>query len=146
MLKRLRFRPLGWLAVIGTLAAMAGTIAALAPGAAVAGGAEKEYSATFKVPCIIGPGVLNIKATGESELTASVSSKGPATVENGTEMEFTEGHTSITSPASLAESFVALGVTKVSGFITNFPVNFSNGSPSELNICEIDGIPRRHSV
>jgi hypothetical protein len=117
----------GWLAVFGTLAAMAATMIVSAPGGASA--PLREYSATFEPECVVGPGVLNTKAKLRSNLRALA----PETVEPGQVFNAEQASSSITSPAELTESFVALGVTEVRGHITNFVLDGMNATPAEIN-------------
>ncbi len=63
MLKRLRFRPLALTAAVGTASLMAATMAVLLPGGTAAAAGEKVYESNFNAPCVIGPGILNIKST-----------------------------------------------------------------------------------
>ena len=128
MLRRMRFRPVGWLVAIGTLAAMAATMVVAAPGGAAT--PTKEYAATFEPNCVIGPGVLNITA----KLRVSLRAEGPETVsEKQTGIEFNEASSSITSPAELTKSFEALGVTEVRGHITRFVLDSTGAEPTVLN-------------
>ena len=79
MRTRFRFRSVGLLAVLGTAAAMAATMALAAPGGASAG--EKTYTASFNTECVVAPGVLNIKA--KEPLKVTLSATGPEEVETG---------------------------------------------------------------
>jgi hypothetical protein len=133
--RRLRFRPVGWLAALGTLAAIAATMVAAAPSGASA--PLKEYSATFEPECVIGPGVLNIKA----KLRANLRADAPEFVEPGETFNAEQATSAITSPSSLTESFVSLGVHEVRGHITNFVLDGTNGEPATLNVAKPTEFP-----
>jgi hypothetical protein len=129
MFEGLRFRPAGWLAAIGTLTAMAATMVIAAPGGAAA--PEKEFKASFKTECIIGPGSLNQKGTLEVQTRAT----GPESVTEGESgVEFHNVSSTITSPAELGNTLFALGVRKVRGKVTNLTVVARNLEPREKNI------------
>jgi hypothetical protein len=135
MFKGLRFRPAGWLAAIGTLGAMAATMVIAAPGGAAT--PEKEFTASFKQECVIGPGSLNQKGT----LEVMTRSKGPETVIPGQVFEPHESTSTITSPAELGNTLFSLGVRKVKGSVTNFELNGIGLSPAVLNIAKPAAFP-----
>jgi hypothetical protein len=135
MFKGLRFRPAGWLAAVGTLTAMAATMVVAAPGGAAT--PEKEFTASFKQECVIGPGSLNQKGT----LEVMTRSKGPELVLEGQEFEPHESTSTITSPAELGNTLFSLGVRKVRGKVTNFELNGIGLSPAVLNIAKPAAFP-----
>jgi hypothetical protein len=135
MSKSLRFRPVGWLVATGTLAAMAATMVIAAPGGAAT--SEKEFTASFKQECVIGPGSLNQKGT----LEVMTRSKGPEIVAEGQEFEPHESTSTITSPAELGNTLFSLGVRKVKGSVTNFELNGIGLSPPVLNIAKPAAFP-----
>ena len=130
MLRRMRFSPLGLVAGLCTLTAMAATMVVAAPGGAAT--PTKEYSATFEPACVIAPGVFNITA----KLRANIRALAPESVNPGESFELTEATSAITSPKELTESFVALGVHEVRGHITNFVLDATNLEPAKFNIAE----------
>jgi hypothetical protein len=135
MFNGLRFRPAGWLAAIGTLGAMAATMVIAAPGGAAA--PEKEFTASFKQECVVGPGSLNQKGT----LEVMTRSKGPESVAQGQSFESHESTSTITSPAELGNTLFSLGVRKVRGSVTNFELNGIGLSPPVLNIAKPAAFP-----
>lgn len=130
MLRRLRFRPVGWLVALGTFAAMAATMVVAAPGSAAT---EKTYASTFKMECIIGPGSVNIKGT----LTTATQATGPETVKSGeTGVEFHNSFSLVTSPSELGQPLFNGGVREVRGFVVNFTLDSTGAEPAELNIAK----------
>jgi hypothetical protein len=135
MLKGLRFRPAGWVAAIGTMGAMAATMVIASPGGAAT--PEKEFTASFKQECVVGPGSLNQKGN----LEVMTRSKGPETVTEGQEFEPHESTSTITSPAELGNTLFSLGVRKVKGAVTNFELNGIGLTPALLNIAKPAAFP-----
>jgi hypothetical protein len=140
MLTGLRFRPAGWVAAIGTLGAMAATMVIAAPGGAAA--PEKEFTASFKQECVIGPGSLNQKGTLEVQTRAT----GPESVSEGESVEFHNGTTTITVPAeppggNIPEPLLTINVHKVRGKVGNFELNGIGLTPAVLNIAKPAAFP-----
>jgi hypothetical protein len=136
MLMGLRSRPVAWLLVAGgTLAAMAATMVLAIPGGAAT--PEKEYTASFMQPCVIGPGSINQKAT----LEVATRSKGPESVVEGQEFEPHESSSVITSPADLGNALFALGVRHVTGKVSVFELLGHGLSPQVLNIAKPSAFP-----
>jgi hypothetical protein len=129
MLNRLRFRPLAWVAAVGTATLTAGTIAVLLPGAASAS-AEKVYEKSFVAQCVVAPGLLNDQAP----LNITTVSEGPVSVEQGQSVTFHNTTATIETPVALTEQFAALGAEEVRGSILDFVAEPANGSPASLNL------------
>ncbi len=132
MRRRLGFRPVGGIVALGTVIATAATVAVALPSDAAAAGGTREYAASFNAPCIIGPGILNIK----SEFAVSVSAIGPSSVTPGEEFSFTGAKATITAPAETSEAFVTIGAVSVKGTVTRFVLDTTNLLPAEINIAE----------
>jgi hypothetical protein len=140
MFNGLRFRPAGWVAAIGTLGAMAATMVIAAPGGATT--PEKEFTASFKQECVIGPGSLNQKGTLEVKTRAT----GPESVSEGESgVEFHNATSTITAPAELGETIFKLGARKMGGKVTNLTLVSRNLEPPEKNLVKPlefpEGIP-----
>jgi hypothetical protein len=135
MFKGLRFRPVGWLVAGATATAMAATMVVASPGGAAP--PEKEFMASFKQECIIGPGSLNQKGN----LEVMTRSKGPESVVERQEFEPHESTSTIASPAELGNTLFSLGVRKVRGKVTVFELNGINLSPPVLNIAKPAAFP-----
>jgi hypothetical protein len=131
MLNRLRFRPLAWMAAVGTATLTAGTIAVLLPGAASAQ-SEKVYEKTFVADCVVAPGLLN----DEAPLNITTRAVGPETVEQGQAVTFHETTATIETPVELTEEFALLGATEVRGSILNFVADPANGTPTSINLAK----------
>ena len=99
MLKRFRARPLGWIAAVSTTTLAAATLAAALPGGAAAAG-EATYTSSFTQPCVVGPGVLNVKAN----LKVTTTSKGPASIKDGETVTFSNTVATITTPKELSNT------------------------------------------
>jgi hypothetical protein len=127
MLRRLRFRPVGWLAAGGTIAAMAASMVVAAPGGAAGG--TKLYEKTFGVECVLAPGILNKKGI----LTVKSVVTGPATLTPGQEFELVEGSSTLTTPAEWSTTLANLGASEARGFIKAIGVIAENGTPATFN-------------
>lgn len=137
MLRRLRFRPLGWLVAFGTLSAMVATMVAAAPSGAAGG--EKTYTESFNVECVVAPGVLNIKA--KEPLKVTLSATGPEEVEPGQVVTFHNATSTIISPVELTESFANLGANEVKGTDVRTTLNSTNTEPASMNIAKPPEFP-----
>jgi hypothetical protein len=135
MFDHVRPRPAVSLATIGTLVAMASLLVVAAPGGAAT--PEKEYTANFKIECVIGPGSFNIKGT----LTVETRAHAPESVTPGEELEAKEASSTITSPAELGNALYADGVREVRGKVTHFGVDATGAEPLELNIAKPAAFP-----
>jgi hypothetical protein len=135
MLRHPRLRPVGWLAGIGTLAAMVATMVLASPGGAAS--PEREYKGKFSTACVIGPGSLNQKNTLEVETSAT----GPETVTEGQTFEFHNATSTITSPAELGNTLFSLGARKVRGKVMAFNVVGTSLEPAEKNIANPPEFP-----
>jgi hypothetical protein len=127
-----RFRPIGWLVGAATVLAMLVTAVVAAPGGAAT--PEKEYKASFEMECVVGPGVLNIRA--KEKLKVTTAAMGPERVGVGQEISFHHAHSTIESPVELTESFVSLGANEVNGTVTSFLVDATSLEPASLNIAK----------
>ncbi len=137
MLGSLRARPGGWLAVAVTAVLMALVTVALLPSGSAAASAETETTTQFSAPCVLGPGILNIKST----IAFSVRAKGPANVETGQQFSFTEAGVTLRGPVELTENLRYVGASHVKGSITSIPALVSNALPSELNLARPPAFP-----
>jgi hypothetical protein len=131
MLSRFRARPLGWIAAVSTTTLAAATLAAALPGGAAAAG-EAIYKSSFTQPCVVGPGVLNVKAN----LKVTTTSTGPASIKAGETVTFSNTVATITTPKELSNTFAFLGAKEASGVITNFVADSTNLSPASINIAK----------
>ncbi len=113
-----------------TIAVVAAVTIVVPSGAA--GASEREYTASFSAPCVLGPGVTNIT----SALTFRAKARGPANVAPGQEFSFSQATVTITSPVELAEAFVAIGANRVAGSLTRLPTTLTNALPAVLNLAE----------
>jgi hypothetical protein len=135
MRKRLRLRRLGAVSVVGALAAAVG-IMATAPGVNAAS-PEREYTAAFEAPCVVGPGVLNIRTKAKIELHSMV----PTSVSPGESFMLKKAHSSITTPVELTENFVAFGATEVTGVVTRLILDATGAEPPHTNIAKPGEFP-----
>ena len=83
----------------------------LLPGGAAA--SSREASATFTAPCVVGPGLLNVKTT----MSISIHASGPEIVALGGELTLGSETVTINTPRELANTFSFLGSTSVRGSI-----------------------------
>jgi hypothetical protein len=107
-------------------------MAVLLPGGTAAAAGERVYEAHFNAPCVVGPGILNIKST----LAISTKAVGPISVEPGQEVTFKETSSTIRTPVELTESFVFLGATEVRGSVLNFVAESPLTEPTSINIAK----------
>jgi alpha-tubulin suppressor-like RCC1 family protein len=137
MLKGLRFRPAGWVAAIGTVGAMAATMVIAAPGGAAT--PEKEFTASFKQECVVGPGSLNQKGTAEVHTRAT----GPESLAEGESgVEFHNATSTITfsAPGPFATLY-QLGVRSVKRKVIAFELVGRGLTPTALNIAKPAAFP-----
>jgi hypothetical protein len=121
-------RPISWLVAAVTVGAMGATMVLAAPGGAAAPVVERSGSAN--VGCIVGPGVLNVKATG----TLAMSFQGPETVGEGESgIVFTHGSVTI-NIGELSKSFHSLGASKVTGRLNSLTIDAVNMVPLETTV------------
>ena len=136
MLRRLRFRPIGWLAAVATLAAMAGALVVAAPSGAAG---EKTYEVSFEANCILAPGVLNEKGV----IKVHQVSHGPETTAEGEEFTFHGTTISVVTPKEWGESFFALGSRSVKGFVLSTIVDTTRCDSGEEADRHAARIPER---
>ena len=129
MLSNSRYRWVGALLATSTLLAMMTAMVLAAPSGAASG--ERESATSFKAPCVIAPGVLNIQA----QPTIELSFKGPEEVtEHQSGIEFTEASVGVKFPPEIREEFAPVGAVKTIATLTNLIVDAKNMEPKELNI------------
>ena len=126
-----RFRPVGWLAAFGTLAAMAVTMAVAAPGGATPG-PEAKFEVTFEAHCILAPGVLNEAGV----IKVHQVGEGPSTLERGEEFSIKGNQISVVTPASWGETLFGLGSRSARGALTSTTVETVNAEPLDKNIAK----------
>jgi hypothetical protein len=122
---------MGFIAVALTAGLMVLVMAALLPSGSAAAG-EATYTSSFTQPCVVGPGILNVKAN----LKVTTISKGPASVRIGETVTFSNTVATITAPKELSNTFAYVGAKEVSGVITNFVADSTSLSPASMNIAE----------
>lgn len=136
MLGGLRFRPIGWAAAVGTLAAMAATLTLAAPGDATPG-PEKRFDASFEANCILAPGVLNEKGT----IKVHTEGEAPSTVEKGEVFALRNSRISVATPKQWGETLFSVGSRSAKGFVTHITMIAENAEPARLNIAQPPEFP-----
>ncbi len=131
MRERIRFRAIGLLAAVGTLAAMAVTMALAAPGGAAT--AEEEYTTSFNTECVVAPGVLNIK---DKPVHITLRGNAPDLVREGEEFTFHNVSATIEAPTESSNSFVELGANEVRGRLTHMVLDVRGAEPAVTNIAK----------
>ena len=141
----LRFRPIGWIAGVGTLAAMAATMVVAAPGGARPG-PEKQFETSFEASCILAPGVLNAKGM----IKVHESSEGPSTLERHDEFSLPHNTITVTTPKEWGEDFFAVGSRSIKGLLTNATIVMASATPVNKNIAKplefSSGLPIKATV
>jgi hypothetical protein len=127
----LRFRPIGWIAAISTLAAMAATLVAAASGGAAAG-PLKVKEVNFEAACILAPGVLNETGTIKVHQTGEA----PETVGEGEAFNVVNNKITTTTPVNWGETLFASGSRTARGAVTSTIVDIANATPAKKNIAK----------
>src|SRR5271166_3965382 len=133
---RLRFRPIGWLVAIGTLAAMGATMVVAASSGAQPG-PEKKYEVSFEAECILAPGVLNEKGT----IKVHQVGQGPESVSEGEEYNVKNNTITVVTPAKWGETLYALGSRSAKGFVTSTIIDNVNATPAKKQIAKPPEFP-----
>jgi hypothetical protein len=134
MLGRIRFRPIGWLTALCTLAALAATMVLAAPGGAAT---ERPYETETTAECVLAPGVLNEPGT----VTIKARGEGPSTVARGEQFALKNSTITITIPGKWAENLEGIGVRQIRGSVNGVEVEVEGGTPSSLNIAKPPEFP-----
>ncbi|HTZ87702.1 MAG TPA: hypothetical protein VMB05_13630, partial [Solirubrobacteraceae bacterium] len=122
-----RFRPLGWVVALATLAAMAATMALAAPGGAAA--PEKLYATQYTATCEIGPGVLNLRTTATFEFNTDA----PESVQKGEQLSLREFRLALALPSGLTETMFSFGVRTIKGSV-HLTISAQNAEPSTYKL------------
>jgi hypothetical protein len=135
-MRRVRFKPLGWLGLLSVLATTS-AIGLASPGASLAA-SEKEYSTTVEPTCVFAPGTLNVSA----KLQMTVTGMAPSELASlGQTFSLTKTSITIVAPVSVTELFAGQEANEAKGVLSNFVVNASEAEPVATNIAKPPEFP-----
>ncbi len=129
MFKRFRIRLIGVVAVLATAGSMAMLALAL-PLTSAANSPEKEFSRSFAAPCVVAPGILNVRASANF----AVHLKGPEEVHSNEEVTFREAGVTVTNSTEATEPLFDIGARGVKLNLTRFLLDAEGMQPPTVNL------------